>query len=372
MSNKTILGSVIGVAVALVVITVLVWLSSMFKEQFKFKKGKIVYECKQTPLPNDNTQTTGTCVILGRSDQKPSTFTSTSECQKKCGTFYTCQQQGIAGYGCIKIGENLNDAFQTSSAGCDAKCNQFNPAPVAGSVSPGTYLIKSFNSSTAGMADGGGAYLVTYFDCLTAQVYPLIDTTATSATADRWTFDNSAGTLTSNKRYNINGVQYTAGTPIPTGTNPSCNSIQYPYHDQTLVMSLLAGSSLQSPLALSQLLNSNDSSMGSASQRFIAELIKQSKISTNGSNGPLELTGTLSIMLPQGTNPYTTNWFLSMDTLSAGRIARVWNQASPQDYACVDSYFPRNDPSQYGRPYTQPFAFCRNVGNCGNLTFVPV
>lgn len=321
-SGKT-WGIVIGIVIALGLVTLAFWFFGRYKESFKYKKGKLVYECDLTyPIPNDPWASTGKCNMKARTTDKPSTYVSMTDCNGKCGTFYTCQPGGTVGFRCLMTGQDNNGVYSKTNSGCDATCNKYNPGPQRGSVPSGKYLIRTTNNATYPQ----GAYLRTYYDCTATgsgasasnnQVYAFFDTTATAETADVWTFDLGAGTLKSNQVY--------------SATTPSCAStgLVYPYAGQELYLSMIAPEDQKS-----------------APQ--------------------------WSIMAPLTGSPYsnfTKGWYLSTDTISGGRIARDWGQELPYDFVCVDSYFPRSSTAQNPG---QPAWYCRAIGDVGSLQFVEV
>lgn len=361
MANKTILGTVLGIAFGLVVLCLIVWLLAKYKQQYKYKKGKIVYECVLTPDPTDRIQSTGQCTIKGRSDNNPSQFSSMADCQTKCGTFYQCYPAGLVGNYCGKTGENINGAFSKTIDECNKTCNSFNPPPGQGTVSSGRYLIKSYNSLSTDATKTTSAYLCTYFDCgrpnATNQVYPLIDPNATEQTADIWIYDQGTGTLKSNMRYTNRGVRYIAGSTPPTQVNPNCSTQYYAYPDQDLYLSLVACA-------------------GSDSIPLVGIMLPFGTVANSCNNVDTTTTTTTTLADQQSiqfvsTESYTTGWYLAMSKSLGGQIARSWNQPAPQDYVCLDSIFPRSGGTN-PLPYAQPATFCRNVGTCYNYTFIPV
>lgn len=372
MANKSALATVLGIAAGLVVLCVVVFLLAKFKQDYKYKKGKIVYTCVRTPLPDDHVQSTGQCQIQGRTDRNPSPFVSMAACETKCGTFYQCYPSGIAGNYCGKTAENISGAFANTLDECNANCNQFNPPPGPGTVSSGRYIIKSYNSiATPGSGAPTVAYLTTYFDCgrvnQTNQVYPLLDTNATDATADVWIYDQAAGTLKSNMRYTSRGVKYLAGTPPPTGTNPNCATQFYEYPDQDLYLSMVACTGSDSVPLIGIMVP-----LGTPASSCVAAVSNNlSKASNNAISVLPNTTNGIPVKPLIGETGYTTGWYLAMSKSLAGQIARHWAQAPPQEYVCLDSLFPRNGGNN-PLPYTQPATYCRNVGTCYNYTFVPV
>lgn len=309
------LGAVIGIAVALIIIAVLVYVVGKYKEPLKYKKGKIVYDCDSKPADPKNPkpeETVGTCVIKERKNNLPSKYSSMARCKPRCGTFYQCVNAGIEGNRCIKVSNNLGEQYVNSLQECEKNCNANNPAPIPGTVSSGTYVIKSSNNNDP--AYKNGAFLISRYDCNTNQVYAVLDENATFETADRWTFSSSSGTIKTNKQY--------------PATFDNCIGKVFPYASRDLYLSF----------------SSTETNLGDDKRR-------------------------LAVLAPLGSD-MTTDWFLSIDPLSNGRIARKWELSSPYDYGCVDSYFPRLGPQQQ-QNYAQPFQFCRAIGFTGSYQFLP-
>lgn len=312
MSNGAI-GAIIGICVFLVFVVLAIWLLQKPKESFKFKKGKIGYFCIQVPVDKkDANATIGIPTLLAISPKRPqSQFASIEDTKLKCGQFFRCTPAGVAGNQCQSVAIRLDNDYVTSLKECDSVCNKYNPAPPRNTVKSGNYLVKSSNNETF----PNGAYLVTYYDCPTNEVYALLDPNATELTADIWTFDIKAGTIKTNKKY----------PSVPTNCNgPSPNT--YPWGNQDLYVAIMfPPNDPQNRLIYMQ-----------------------------------PLAGGIS-------SQYTLGWFLTNDSLSGGRIARDWNLPVPEDYACANSYFPSNSKL----PFAQPFEFCRNIGSTGSLSFVP-
>ena len=291
MASSGTIGSVIGIVVALGVIALLVWLlGGTKKETFKYNKGKIVFECDlTTPDPTRPVVSTGSCKIVaapgtGGINQ---TFPSMSLCENKCGTYWGCQQSIGPGVGlCENVGNNCTGAYKNTQKECDDVCNKYDPAPTP-NVSSGRYLIQSTLNGQEGLQNRA-AYLVTRMetDPTTGNltVVAFIDPTATTATADVWTFDQSVGTLNTNKLYNVSGYAFNGQALYLAVTTPDPPAKDQP--GNSIILQPLTG-------------------------------------------GPYSV--------------YTLGWFLSMDPINAGRIATPWH-IDAYDYLCVGSIYPTVDP----------------------------